>query len=414
MKILFVPLSENAIAHTLRCISVAQIACQRKHEILFAADEKVKDLITSFGFKLYQKGFSIKNYKNSEEYYYNLRKYEINAAKNFKADIVINDPLFAGYFINKALGIPFINICNSTLLPCYAGDYGYGPNKKSSRKLNFFGYDYPKKFIFNNLKITASKLKLDQPKKYDDLFLESSQIFIPSFDFLDPVRQSDPIARKCQYSGPLTFQLVNKISRKLKEFIKKNKKIIYITFGGSVFNKDYYNVSILAALKKNYSVVVSLGPSIKLSAIHKQLTKNKKVYIAKYVPGLYVSKIAKIIIHSGGHGTFLHCFQTNTPSITVPYNIDQATFSETGKKLGVSLSISKIFNKTKKVENFKTKINIYSTKHLEDKIDYIEKHYSKFEKQLKKFLKYMNSKKTEKSALIIIKFCEQLFNSTKI
>lgn len=414
MKILFVPLSDSSIAHTIRCLSVAQIAHQRKHEILFAADKKVKDLILSFGFKIYQQGFSIKNNKNQKEYYYNLRKYEINAAKAFKADIIINDPLFAGYFIYKAIKTPFINICNSTLLPCYAGNYGYGPSKRPSRKLNFFGYYYPKKVIFNNLKITANKLGVEQPKKYDDLFLESSKIFIPSFNFLDPVIQSDPIAKKCQYSGSLTIEATNKITKNLKEFIKKNKKIIYISFGGSVFDKNYYNVSISATLEKEYSAIVSLGPNIQLNEIDKKLTKNKNVYIAKYVPGLYISKIAKIIIHSGGHGTFLHCLQAKKPSITMPYNIDQSTFSETGKKLGISLSFSKNLNKTKKIENFKIKINSSSVKDLKNKISYIEKHSLKFKKKLEKFSKRINSGKTKKSALSIIKFCEQLINSRKI
>lgn len=414
MKILFVPLSENSIAHTIRCISVAQEASKRKHEVLFAADKKVKDLIISFGFQIYKQGFSIKNYKNQEEYYYNLRKYEIDAAKNFKANVVINDPLFAGYFINMALGTPFVNICNSTLLPCYAGNYGFGPNKNSSRKLNFFGYSYPKKIIFRNLKITADKLKLRPPKKYDDFFLKSSKIFIPSFDFLDPIRQSDPIAKKCQYSGPLSAKLMNTISEKLKKFIKKNKKIIYVSFGGSVFDKNYYNIAIATAFKKKYSVIVSLGPNIKLNNIDKKIRKNKNVYIAKYVPGLYVSRAAKIIIHSGGHGTFLNCLQANKPSITMPYNIDQSTFSETGRKLGISLSMAGNLNKIKKLENFKININDSSSNLLENKINYIEKHYSEMNKILKKFSKYINPGKSKKSAISIIKFCEQLVHFPKI
>lgn len=414
MKILFVPLSENSIAHTIRCIIVAQIARQRKHEILFAADRKVKDLIISFGFKIYQHGFSMKNCKNKKDYYYNLRKYEINAAKKFKADIVINDPLFAGYFINMALGTPFINICNSTLLPCYAGNYGYGPSKRSSRESNFFGYYYPKKNIFNNLKITAKKLGLEQPKKYDEFFLKSSKIFIPSFNFFDPIRQSDPIAKKCQYSGPLTTKLISKNSKKLEKFIEKNKKIIYVSFGGSVFDKNYYNIAILAALKRGYSVIVSLGPNIKFDIINKKLTENKNVYITKYVSGTYVSKMAKIIIHSGGHGTFLNCLQTCKPSITIPYNIDQSTFSETGKKLGISLNMAKTPRNNKKIENFKTNITNNSIKALEKKIAYTEKHYIEICKKIKKFSKLINSEKSKKSALLIIKFCEQLVHSTKI
>ncbi len=408
MKILFVPLSENAIAHTIRSLNIAISAKSRGHTIMFAADKIVADVITSLGFDIFRYGFETSLSIGSDDYYLELRKYEIEAAQEFNPDIVVNDPLFAGYFIYQALGIPYINITNAALLPCYAGRYGYGPQKDARQDDNIYGCYYPEKIIFPRLQRTAKLLGIVPPKTYDQLLSSCTKIFIPSIQEFDPIRLDMPMANLCEYSGPLLMELFKQEDESLEKFMEENSRFAYITFGGSVFNADYYNLAIEAVIKKGYAAVVSLGSRTSLQQIDSAFVANEKVFITKYVPGQRVCAKAVFVVHSGGHETFMQCLSVEAPSITISYNIDQFNFAEAGESLGVSISMRKPPLSPSTPADFQTLISRSSLKTLEDCIVRIEKNYLSIKNLLRKFGQEVNIE-GESSSLRIIKFLEQMF-----
>ncbi len=399
------PLSENALAHTMRCMAVARAAEKRGHKTAFAADRKVADLIVRNGFELFEGGFESAKSLSDPEFYVELRRYEIRAAEKFAPDYVVNDPMFSGCFINQALGIPYVFLTNATLLPCYGGAYGVGPDAKASRMDNYFGYIYPRDVIFPRLKKTAKSLGIGFPESYDELFDKADKIFIPSVSLIDPVRAEDALAAKCVHIGSLAADMEAGHSQGLDDFVRENPLFIYISFGGSVGDAGYYNAAIASVLSAGYAAVVSLGPQVQRHWIDKPLAGDSRVYIAKYLPGLAVSKKAKMVIHSGGHGTLMHCLEAEVPSITVPNNIDQFTFSETARQQGCSLTYCDASGDIARAD-FRTVIDERSTAALSSLIAQIDRDYAGFKRSIGNVAAELNGDKPEKSAEIIVSFLE--------
>jgi UDP:flavonoid glycosyltransferase YjiC (YdhE family) len=223
------------------------------------------------------------------------------------------------------------------------------------------------------------------PKIYDDLFSFYSKIFIPSLVDIDPILNNDILSKRCKYVGPISMEMVNgnTVDGGLKKFILKYPNFIYITFGGSVFNVEYYISSIKAALKKGYAVIVTTGPHIDPDHIVNKF-KSDKIFIKKYLNGNYITKKAKIVIHSGGHGTLMQCVLAKTPSITISYNIDQFTFAETAKKIGLSIPLISPKNNIKKINEFETPTNKYTYKVIVERINFIEDNYDLFKNKINK------------------------------
>lgn len=88
-------------------------------------------------------------------------------------------------------------------------------------------------------------------------------VVIPSIYELEPINPKD----KYYYSGPLFWEgFENNFEfdeEKIKEF-KGDSKLIYLSFGGSIFNLDFYNHIFQVIGKIPYKFLVSTGNNFEI------------------------------------------------------------------------------------------------------------------------------------------------------
>lgn len=343
MKILFIPLSDGAMAHVIRCLVLAKEAGKRGHEVLFACTKDKVRFIKDSGFSVYNNGYRKFLSKDTSrlEYFADLRGYEIRAAQSFKPDVIVNDPIIAGFFTSSFLNIPLVYITNTTLLPEYGGVYGFSKSAdKKNHNENYFGGHYPRDILFKGVCDVFDLLKIKKPKKYEDLFRGSLKI-IPSIKTLDIVKNK---SKNINYIGPLFYSNFEKITPKLKKFISSSDKdnLVFLNFGGSVLDKNSYIKSIKATSHLGYTVIVAIGPNFSVREFKKEIITtcdSKKIYIAKYLPGLYLNSIVRFSFNSGGHGVITQSLSQGCPMICFPYNVDQATYAQRIEELNCGKNI---------------------------------------------------------------------------
>lgn len=396
LKILFVPLSENAMAHVIRCASIAQEAKRRGHTVLFTSTKSKVALIESLGFKVYKSGFA--DFKNNHkkdlsDYYLHLRNYEIQAAKNFKPDVVVNDPVIAGNFISHALNLPLVSITNSVLLPDYSGSYGYSSiGKKLGEEYKFYGEKYPKKTMFPKIVETFKRLGISNiPSSYKELY-KQQLILIPSIPILDPlVKKKDRVSQNIHYVGPLFMNNFEEI--KLND-INLNRKWIFVNFGGSVLQKEIYKRTLEELVKSKFNILIATGPEFDVKDFN---LNNTKFIVKKYLPGLKCSRIAQICINSGSHGTITQALHYGKPSICIPHNVDQATFSQRLVELGCGIDLINHQKPTKDFNVWSRKVSSLKENTICSALEKITEDESKYQnscaKVQKELLGYKNSVK---------------------
>lgn len=162
-------------------------------------------------------------------------------------------------------------------------------------------------------------------------------IIIPSIYELEPIHPRE----KYIYSGPLFWKgFEEKFDLDEKEIAKKakNRKIVYLSFGGSIFNIEFYRKILDVIGKLDYFFVVSTGPNIDLE----NLTCNSEnTVLYNFVPGLRMCRLADVIVNTGSHGTVMQSLTAGKPIICIPCNIDQSYFAYRVEELGIGLNINK-------------------------------------------------------------------------
>lgn len=379
MRILFVPLSENSMAHVVRTLALAEEARKRGHNIMFTSTRSKTKFIQSYGFEVFRDGFlDFKNYEGDRESYYkDLRGYEIEAARKFQTDVVVNDPVIAGNFISYALDLPLVTVTNSVLLPDYSGTYGYSFTKK--KKHNFYGYEYPEKIMFNKIIKTFRDLDLHRiPSSYKDLY-RNQLIIIPSIPILDPIKsEKRRISSNIHYVGPIFLKDFENIQ--LND-IDLSKEWLFINFGGSVLQKDTYITVVNALLKLKFNLFLAVGPEFDKNFLK---TDNPRILVKKYLPGLECSKLSRLCINSGSHGTISQALYFSKPSICIPHNVDQATFAQRITEIGCGIDLVNHKTLTKDFDIWTQKARCINERDILNSINFVLQNFSKYEKSCKK------------------------------
>lgn len=410
MKILFIPLSEGAMAHTVRCLVLAEEASRRGHEVFFACTKDKVQFIKDSGFSVYNNGYRKFSSRDISkvEYFAGLRGYEINAAQLFKPDVIVNDPVIAGFFASSFLNIPLVYVTNTTLLPEYGGIYGFSKSAdKKNYNENYFGGQYPRNILFKSVCDVFDLLKIEKPKKYKDLFSRSLKI-IPSIKILDIVKSN---SNNINYVGPLFYSNFEKITPSLKKFVSKKDNLVFINFGGSVLDKKSYIKSLKAVIRLGYIVVVATGPNFSVKELREETSSvynSEKIFIAKYLPGIYLNSIARFSFNSGGHGVITQSLSQGCPMICFPHNVDQATYAQRIEELNCgknALSPKGIVND---LNYWSKKAEMLSEEDIMLVVKNFEKKYSLFKAGAMKVKKEFSV--TENSASKAISLIEDFLN----
>lgn len=354
MKILFAPMASSSLAHMSRLFAIADEMIKRGHQITFTSTHDRKDFIKKSGYSVYKRTYLPVNFNDPQDqslnYLKEKRKHfidwfdtEIEASTKLKADLVVTSPGFLGPHVTIKTGIPTLSVLNAPYLAQTTGVLGLSLTKKSLKNdlLKFFlNPIFEKKF---------TKLYLSEVlKMYEELGIEflgktktdlydCMDIVIPSIYEIEPIYPKD----KYFYSGPLFWDGFENNYELDEEKIKKfkgDKNLIYLSFGGSIFNLDFYNNIFDVIGRLPYKFIISTGNNFEIEDF-KFNKKNTLIY--KFVPGLKACKLSDIVINTGSHGTIMQALKNAKPLICIPCNIDQSFFSYRVEELGLGLNINK-------------------------------------------------------------------------
>ncbi len=378
MKILFVPLSETALAHIVRCLVIALEAKKEGHEVLFTSIRGRTDLIDGFDIPVYKNGIKLlKNTEGEIDKISQIRRYEIEAARYFHPDVIINDPVIAGSFAARKLNLPLVLVTNSTLLPNYSGYYGYSKvGKDLTSNFGYFGNYYPRKVMFPKILKVFDRLDIKNiPRHYNKLFDRNLKI-IPSIPLLDPLDNPDSLTH---YVGPLLLENHWKPDSELVNFVNKVRgPLVAVNFGGSVFLENTYHRTIEVLLSCGYKIVVGIGPNFDIEKFQNKYGKDNNLLIRQYTPNEYLAERAKFFIISGGHGTLTQTLLNGCPVLCIPHNVDQSTFAQRVEELGCGINVMRIDKPMKDLDYWRKKASNLSKNKLFDAIKKLEVNVENF------------------------------------
>ena len=367
MKVLITPITSSSLAHTIRGMAVGEELKKRGHKVFFTSDTSKKDFIESNGFEV------IEEYKNinlndpsdqSLNFFVDKKEgikdwflAEINATKKIKPSVVVTASGVLGAHQYYATKIPIVSIIDSQYLD---ESYGLMGLSKSNSSINHRMINAVLKPIFNKVFVKNYLIKLLDIYKDLELptnfktrkqFYSPMKFVIPADHVLEPINGN---YNHIEHVGPIFWKGFEKVDTditklKLKKF-KGNKLLLYLTFGGSIFNKNIYDQILTILHKVDAKFIVSIGPNFERSVFPKD---NDQVIFRKYVPGLLVSEIADLIINTGSQGTVSQGLYFGKPQIAFPTTMDQSFFANRISEMGIGININKVgLHRISKRESF--------------------------------------------------------------
>lgn len=364
MNILLTPLTSSSIAHTIRALELADRLKEKGEKVYFTSCTLKKDFIESNGYEVI-KSYTPFNLNDKDDQSVNYLashkqemmewfKADIDAAKEVKADVVVTSPGILGPHVTHATGIPTIALLNGQYVESSKGLIGLS---LSSDKLTDIIARTILRPVFNYMTVKRySSEVLDayhklgfglNLKKRKEIYAPM-HVLIPGDEEFEPQRYLD---RKTRFVGPLFwkgFETLNGdlTDQALKRF-KGDNKLVFVNFGGSVFDLKIYKSIIEELVKIDAKKIVALGPNFDRGNFPED---TEGMIIRKYVPGLRVSSITDLVVNTGSQGAIMQALMYGKPVIAFPVGIDQSYYSNRLEEMGLGKNINKnnIFNFTKR------------------------------------------------------------------
>ncbi len=127
---------------------------------------------------------------------------------------------------------------------------------------------------------------------------------------------------------PCTFEPDDK----LKEFLSKGDKPIYIGFGSMVSGNmsKTFNTVIRAVKAANLRAIISLG----WSGEKMHIKNDDRIFVADYVPHDWLFPRVSAVVHHGGAGTTASGLRAGKPTLVIPFGGDQPFWGSRVQALG--------------------------------------------------------------------------------
>lgn len=355
MKILFTPVTSSSIAHMIRSFSLAEEFIKRGDEVFFTSCTSKANFIKNQGYNVVRTyaPFNLNDPKDQSVNYLHSHKKElvgwfkaeIEAAKEVKPDVVITSPGFFGPQIYYATGIPVIALMNGQYLPTSKGLMGIslaGDSLKCKilRKLlrPMFNRSFIKNYL-SEINDAYGFLGIKSNFKSREEIYSPMHILIPGDEEFEP---QQGVSGNSKHIGPIFWDGFESMDtdltdEKLNEF-KNGYKLVFITFGGSLFDLSTYKRILSHLGKIKTKVIVALGPNFSREEFNKD---NENLIIRTFVPGLRVSRYADVVVNTGSQGAIMQALQCGKPIVAFPVGIDQAYFSNRLEEMGLGINVNK-------------------------------------------------------------------------
>ncbi len=355
MNILFTPITSSSIAHIIRSFALAEEFEKDNHNVFFTSCDLKKDFIESQGYNVVksyrpfnlndEEDQSVNYLESHKEEMVDWFKAEIEATEAVKADVVISSPAFFGSHVTYATGVPTVALMNGQYVPSSKALMGLSLSSDTLKNILLrsilrpvFNREFIKKYISEILdayKIIGIKNDI---QTQSDLYSRMS-ILIPGDEEFEPQRRLDD---NTSFVGPLFWDGFERMDAALTEKaikrFKKGDKLIFLTFGGSVFDREIYE-RILSGIKKiKVKKIVALGPNFDREEFPKD---SEDLMIRNFVPGLRVSKYSDIVVNTGSQGAIMQALCNGKPVVAFPVGIDQSYFANRLEEMGLGINVNK-------------------------------------------------------------------------
>jgi len=341
---LFFPV-EIGLAHIVRSLALAEELYSRGHKIFFALPQRKRELFKSSPINFVNIEPYLKNDSINLEVFSNIDFLknkvieEIEIIEKYKPDAIIVDFRFSAMASSLIKNIPTFCIMVGNAMP-----YGsYLPNTGLSRwqyilskpflgifqTLAFLNYLKPIKKVLHKYNIGTSFKKWFRKMNY----------IIPEPDFY-----LTPRDKKLNYyhTGFIAWKGFNVSAPEWIKNINPDGKTVYLTFGGTGFDKGKLISLANTLVDKGYRVVVSTSTI----ADPEDFPKKNGLFVARFLPGEEMSRRVDIVICHGGYGTMMDAIRGGAPILAIPFNADQIIHSARMQELGIARNLGslKIFD----------------------------------------------------------------------
>jgi hypothetical protein len=325
MRILYVPCHEGGSSHHIPLLALHELSLDRSKEMAFLIP------------RLFHEFFRRNHIPFVDLDYDGSLHAEIEAAKKFRPDVVVDDWSLSTGFATTLLGLPRVTIQRISTFP------GHVPANSNHQHSIAIDYNrYP----------DVTHLGLRQPRTLSDFFESAEMKIIPgirSVEVLPEALQNDPTYVYC---GPLLgddyFIEADDTARsnadvnQLKDFSKlqsffdsnRGRKTVYFTFGNVAKANGAIQDCIRHLLGNQIAVVTNI-PAGELDPEQQQLYLR-----ASYLPMHFMCSNVNLVIHPGSTGAYHYPILHNVQSITIgTQRIDREDASIRLQELGASVHI---------------------------------------------------------------------------
>lgn len=359
MKILINPMG-GSLAHTVRCLAIAEELRERGHSIFFTSPRDLVSFIKKNGFEVVA-DFEVVSFTDPEDQSLNYMeankdkfvdwfKTEIDATDNVHPDVVVTAPGFLGSTIWHARKIPNVAILDSIYTYKSKGILGLSLSDDSIKSRILRSIIQPvfeSKFyelylkqvldIYERLGIPTEGINTRQDIQ------SFTKIIIPGDSKIEPLKDYND--SNIIHVGPIFWKGWEEMeSRFTDDYILKFKNgdfLVAVFFGGSVHDKNIYNNVIKTFKDKSSDIkaIIGFGPNYKRGDFPED---NDKIIFSKYLPGLRISKHVDLVVNTGAQGGTLQALYYGKPVIAFPTNIDQAYYANRLEELKLGINVNKV------------------------------------------------------------------------
>ncbi len=342
--ILFFPV-EIGLAHFTRSVAIAQALKKRGHKVIISTPKRKEELVK----KTHMEYILCNNYFDKDDLTL-IRKFndinfdlpfvkeEEEIIKKFHPDVAVVDFRITALPACIKYNIPTVWLCNSSGLPysIELPDFnGYKYFNKPLKVLINFAINFMKRVALGKLTQLTASLGRDTTVNEIRDFLK---YFLPENEHY--LKVIDNNAHQLNYVGPIEWSFFDSLTPDWLRQIKPNGKTVYVTFGGTGFDKKKLIEICSLLVKSGFRVIVSCGTI----ADPLDFPKSKNLLIEKYLSGKLACQKADIVVCHGGYGTLCQAIQAGKPVVAIPFNPDQLLhvlrFQELGlAKLAVDIKL---------------------------------------------------------------------------
>ncbi len=143
------------------------------------------------------------------------------------------------------------------------------------------------------------------------------------------------------FVGPLASKRKQQEDEELRQLFKEKEKIVYISLGSVVSNREFYHKCIRALANEQYHVVLKIGGSTQIEDLG-ELPRN--ITVKRFVPQLQVLENADVFLTHGGFNSTMEALEFGVPLIVAPHMADQPLIAQQVEslRLGVKIDANRI------------------------------------------------------------------------